>query len=81
MSSNLLFISCISRMSATCFKKCVVNYHDGELAVGELACIDRCIGKYLMAQNKVGEVLNAFDQQLKAQEQAKQSIGGLGGTR
>ena len=56
-------------MSQTCGRKCLVRYHDGELAVGEMACIDRCVGKYMQAQEKVGHVLNQFEQQMKAQEQ------------
>lgn len=56
-------------MSEGCFRKCVTAYHDGELSVGEMTCTDRCVGKYMEAQEKVGAVLNAFEQQLKAQEQ------------
>jgi import inner membrane translocase subunit TIM10 len=61
-------------MSQTCAKKCVVHYHDGDLAVGEMACVDRCVGKYMQAQEKVGEVLNNFEQQMKAQETANAAI-------
>lgn len=56
------------RMAAGCYKKCVTTYHDGELSVGEMTCTDRCVGKYIEAQEKVGAVLHQFEQTLKAQE-------------
>jgi mitochondrial import inner membrane translocase subunit TIM10 len=61
-------------MSQSCAKKCVVRYTDGDLAVGEMACVDRCVGKYMQAQEKVGQVLNDFEQQMKAKEAANASI-------
>ncbi len=57
-------------MSSQCFKKCVPAYYEGELTVGEMSCVDRCVSKYMQSQEKVGEVLNAFERQMKAQEQA-----------
>ena len=33
-------------MLTTCFKKCVPKFHESEMHVGELSCIDRCIFKY-----------------------------------
>ena len=57
------------RMSQGCFKKCVASYHDGELSVGEMTCVDRCVGKYIEAQEKVGDVLNNFEKLMKQQEQ------------
>lgn len=51
-----------------CSKKCVTKFHDQELAIGEMTCVDRCVGKYLSAQAKVGEVLQAFEAQMKNQE-------------
>ena len=65
-----------NKMSSTCFKKCVVKYPDNELAVGEMACVDRCVGKYLMAQTKVGEVLSEFNEQMQAKQAGTAGIQG-----
>lgn len=36
----------LQRVSETCFRKCVRRYEpDGEISVGEGACIDRCVRK------------------------------------
>ncbi len=37
-----------------CYNKCVPNPRDGELNIGEMACIDRCVPKYLEAHELVG---------------------------
>lgn len=58
------------RMAIMCNKKCVVKQTDGELSVGEMSCTDRCVGKYLQAQEKVGEVLFNFEQRMQANEKA-----------
>lgn len=66
-----------SRMTMTCYEKCFVgksNLHsaDSDLNVGELSCTDRCVGKYLEAQKKVGESMNQFQQQQNSMQQALQ---------
>lgn len=58
------------RMGAVCFKKCVVQYNDTELQVGEMTCIDRCVGKYMQAGEKVESTLKAFEERMNAQQQA-----------
>ena len=68
---NWIFVLDLNnRMATTCNQKCIVKYNESDLSVGEMACIDRCVGKYMQTQEKVGEVLNKFEQQMKALEQA-----------
>jgi import inner membrane translocase subunit TIM10 len=55
-------------MANVCSKKCLVKYPNPELEIGEMTCIDRCVGKYMQAGEKVGEVLKEFEQKIKAQE-------------
>ncbi len=61
-------------MAKVCFKKCVVN-NDAELSVGELSCTDRCVGKYMQAQEKVGLVLNSLEKTMLAEQKAAQASG------
>ena len=63
-----------NNMAKMCFKKCVVKHNESDLQVGEASCVDRCVGKYMVAQEKVGEVLNNFEKQMKQQEEAKAQL-------
>jgi hypothetical protein len=56
-------------LASSCNKKCIAGYHDGELNVAELACVDRCSLKYLQAYDKVGHVLHEFEKQMNPQQQ------------
>lgn len=58
----------ICRMSNQCWKKCVSRFHDPDLSIGEATCVDRCVEKYVQAQQKIGQRL----------QQAQQN-GGVGG--
>ena len=42
-------------MSGACFKKCIISLAETDLNVGEMSCSDRCVAKYLQAQEKVGQ--------------------------
>ena len=52
----------------------MTKFSDGDLAVGEMTCIDRCVGKYMHAQEVVGNELKTFEESVKAQEAIKQSF-------
>lgn len=45
------------RVVAACWAKCVPKPKDGELSIGEMACIDRCVPKYVEAHELVGKEL------------------------
>ena len=63
-----------NRLSESCFDKCVVKLSPSnpELAVGELACDDRCAIKYMEAQTIISEVLRKANQQQMQQMQQQQ---------
>jgi hypothetical protein len=50
------------RMVSECYSKCVPKPRDGELSIGEMACIDRCVPKYLEAHELVGKELDTVRQ-------------------
>ena len=65
-----------SRMSTTCQKKCVSAYHDGELNVGEMTCVDRCVYKYLQASLKIREVVEKNGEMMAKQAEAGVTMPG-----
>ena len=46
-----------ARAVTECNLKCVPKARDGELTVAEMACIDRCVPKYIEAHEQVGREL------------------------
>merc|ERR1712216_432650 len=53
-----------TRLSTKCFEKCVQKYHgEADLAVGETACLDRCVVKYVETQTQVGELLKKMGEE------------------
>ena len=42
--------------------------------IGEMSCIDRCVGKYLEAHAKVGDVLKKESENVEAQRAAQAQI-------
>ena len=47
----LFFTACLCRVTTSCWSKCVpLPVRDGDLSMGELTCVDRCVHKYLETQ-------------------------------
>ena len=45
------------RAVGACWGKCIPRARDGELSVGEMACIDRCVPKFLETHELMGKEL------------------------
>lgn len=45
------------RLLGACWVKCVPKPRDGDLTIGEMACLDRCVPKYLETHEAVGKEL------------------------
>lgn len=58
------FADMFNKMSKMCFKKCVVKQTSPDMTVGEMSCVDRCVGKYLHAKDKVEEILQTMNPQI-----------------
>lgn len=67
-----------NKMSHMCFTKCVARHNEAEMTVGEMSCTDRCVSKYLQAHERVGEVLQRVEEQMKAQAGMVQGNPGVG---
>jgi hypothetical protein len=48
-----------SRIVAECHQKCVPKPRDGELAIAEMACVDRCVPKFVETLALVTKELEA----------------------
>ena len=59
-----IFTDMFNKMSVACFKKCVVKQISPDMTVGEMSCVDRCVGKYMQAKDKVEEVLGTVGKQM-----------------
>jgi len=46
-----------NKMANQCWKKCISRFNDPDLSVGEATCVDRCVEKYVQAQQKIGQRL------------------------
>ena len=59
-----------NKIASTCFQKCASRKHrEPDLALGEMTCTDRCVSKYLEAQQLVGQVLQKANEAQAAQQQ------------
>jgi hypothetical protein len=47
-----------ARMLRECHAKCIAKPRDGDLAIAEMACLDRCVPKYLETHDLVGKEID-----------------------
>lgn len=78
-----MYTDLFNKISEQCFFKCATKKHrDMELQLGEMTCVDRCVAKYLAAQEKVGIVLQKANEAQAAQQQAMMEMqAAMGGRR
>jgi mitochondrial import inner membrane translocase subunit TIM10 len=70
-----LYTDLFDKMSDICFKKCISSVHDADLSVGEMSCTDRCVVKYLKAQEVVGvRMKGAEEQNMQQSAQAEKML-------
>jgi import inner membrane translocase subunit TIM10 len=76
-----MYTNLFNKMASTCFEKCASRKHkEDDLALGEMSCADRCVSKYLEAQEKVGGVLQkANEAQIQQQQNLANMQNALGG--
>ncbi len=64
-----------NKLTSTCFQKCASRKHkEPDLHLGEMSCLDRCVAKYMDAQEKVGVVLQRANEKQAAQMQQMQNM-------
>ena len=68
-----------ARMRDLCFDKCLCIKHvfpDADLNVGEMSCTDRCAGKFMEVQTRVGQGMQQLQQEQAAQQAAMSAMPG-----
>lgn len=60
------------RMSESCFRKCVRRYDEGGVSVGEGACLERCVHKWLDSYKEVGLHMQRQNQAMEQQQREMQ---------
>lgn len=59
-----MYTDLFNKLTAGCFQKCSARKHkEPDLSLGEMSCADRCVAKYLEAQQKIGVVLQTANEQ------------------
>ena len=59
-----MYTDLFNKLTAGCFQKCSSRKHkEQDLSLGEMSCADRCVSKYLEAQQKIGIVLQTANEQ------------------
>ena len=66
---------CFDRIIGSCTKKCVPKFHTADLTIGEMQCVDRCVSKYMQAQEVVTKAVQAFEEKTLQQQQAGVNVG------
>ena len=70
-----------NKLTSSCFTKCASRKHkEGDLQLGEMSCLDRCVSKYMEAQEKVGTVMQQANEKQAQQMQQMQQMQTNGGT-
>ena len=64
-----MYTDMFNRMTDMCFKKCRLEYSNSELTIGEMSCIDRCVGKYMEVHKDVAGVMQRVQQQMDQSSQ------------
>jgi len=66
-----MYTDLFNKISSSCFNKCASRKHkEPELQLGEMTCADRCVSKYLEAQQRVGAVLQEANEAQLAQQKS-----------
>lgn len=59
---------CFERIISSCTAKCVPKFHSADLAIGEIQCVDRCVSKYMNAQEVITKAVAAFEEKTLQQK-------------
>jgi import inner membrane translocase subunit TIM10 len=70
-----LYADLFNKVASQCFDKCMSRKHKTlDLELGEMSCMDRCVAKYLESQEKVGLLMQKFNDAAVAQQQSMEEI-------
>ena len=48
------------KILTSCWAKCIPKPRDGELSIAEMACVDRCVPKYVETHELVGKEISTL---------------------